>query len=157
MLQSLQHLHHPSLDTLQYVHVSFAELRAGASTSGVSLQCFVKKKDRLLWYADNSLPILAQEALKLSFLHRHIAGSCSPWCPPGTPGSFLQSHFPAGQQCRRLFLLSCRTLRFALLNHTRFLPDHFSSLLKCLHWIPCDLYFHRPSSHCLQSFHQHFN
>lgn len=90
----------------------------------------------------------------LCLLHRNIPGTCTHWFPPQTPGSCLKSCFSVGHQCRRLFLLSYRTLHFPYFYFSRFLPDHFSSLPKSLYWIPQNLRFDRPTSHCPQSFHQ---
>ncbi|KAK4810954.1 hypothetical protein QYF61_013362, partial [Mycteria americana] len=42
-------------------------------------------------------PVLGSPELDTGLQQGHIAGSCSTWCPPGPPGPFLPSCFPAGR------------------------------------------------------------
>lgn len=44
-----------------------------------------------------SLDLLSAFPLMQSLLQGQIPGSCSSWCPPGSPDPFLRSYFPAGQ------------------------------------------------------------
>lgn len=120
----------PTLDSLQYFHVSSVGPSAGASIPDAFHPFFLEKRDQLPPPAGNA-SVSSQAAKPL--LHRHIAGPCTHWCPPGTPGSFLQSYFSAGCQCRRLFPHSYRTLHFPQFYFMRFLTDHFYSLPKSLY------------------------
>jgi len=93
MLQALNHLCGPSLDSLHYVHVS---LELGSPELGPAVRMHLTRAE---WRGRiTSLDLLATLfAMSLggcwpSLLWEHVAGSCPAWCPPGL---LLQSCFPA--------------------------------------------------------------
>lgn len=71
------------------------------------------------------------------------AGLCSTWCPPEPQVLSFQAAFklavPIMCLCLGLFLPTCSTLHFPLLNCRRFASAHFSSMTSVL-WMEVQAY-----------------
>jgi len=129
LLQSFHYLDGPSLDSLQYVHVS---LLLGGPELDPAIQMWPHQswgegKDHLLWSDGNALPnaarntvcLLSGRSTWLTCVQEHC------WlmfmCPSGPPGPFLQSCSPV----RTLTVFS----KYLLIYKEGILHD-FSKLLK---------------------------
>ena len=84
----------------------------------------------------SSINLMQPRRLLAFFAARALSGSCSTWCSPGPPVFFLQSCFPAYHSPACLgawgYSSSEAGLYISLLNFTRFLSAHFSTLWRSL-------------------------
>lgn len=93
MLQSLNHLCGPLLDSLHYVHPSFLLGRQKLDTAVQAWPhlCWADGRDHHSWPAGNTSAQAAQELVLLTARAYLVDHRCSTWY---LPGPFLQSCFP---------------------------------------------------------------
>lgn len=94
MLQSLNHLCGPLLDSLCYAHVSFlGRPKLDTAVQTWRHPCWREGKDHCSWPAGNTPAQAAQDLVLLAARAYLVAVPCSAQCPPGPS---LQSYFPGG-------------------------------------------------------------
>lgn len=141
MLQALNYFLGPSLDLIQYDHVLVPKTSELDPVADPQLDRVVTQPqwcwaDRRSTSFDILKIFLLIQIRMISFSQEHVAGSCSLFFSPRSPGPFVQSCFPAGKSqfvmMHGLFLIMCRTSYFPLLNSIRFLMAWLSSLSQSL-------------------------
>ena len=137
MFQLLNHLNVLLLNSLQYLHISFV---LGSPEMNTVLQVWphqfwAEGKDHLLItfpLMQSRIPFACFEARVCCWPMVLLLSTRTPW---SFSAKLLSSWVTLSKYwCMELFLPRCRTLKFSLLHFIRFLPAHFSNMLRPTGW-----------------------